>query len=206
MALIKCTKCGHSVSDKAVKCPKCGCLLKNESEQAVGSAVADTGKQQRNGNVSTPNRSEKLPKSSNSRKWIVAVAVVAVLALAGGGGAWFFLRETENKYTKLGNEAYSRGEYAEAVEWYTEALPDEEAMYKLGVCYAKGEGVPQSYKDAVGLWEDAAMFGYADAQYAMGVCCLQGQGVPQSKDEALQWLEKAASQGHKKAKELLDSL
>ena len=25
MALIKCTKCGQMISDKAFKCPKCGC-------------------------------------------------------------------------------------------------------------------------------------------------------------------------------------
>ena len=30
MALIKCKKCGQSVSDKAMKCPKCGCTLKTD--------------------------------------------------------------------------------------------------------------------------------------------------------------------------------
>lgn len=39
MALIKCTECGHMVSDKAVKCPKCGCPIENQSENvSVGRA------------------------------------------------------------------------------------------------------------------------------------------------------------------------
>ena len=29
MALIKCTECGHEVSDKASACPKCGCPIDN---------------------------------------------------------------------------------------------------------------------------------------------------------------------------------
>lgn len=29
MALIKCTDCGHDVSDKAIRCPKCGCIPMN---------------------------------------------------------------------------------------------------------------------------------------------------------------------------------
>ena len=30
MALIKCNECGHMISDKATKCPKCGCPTKVE--------------------------------------------------------------------------------------------------------------------------------------------------------------------------------
>lgn len=31
MALIKCTECGHSVSESATMCPNCGCPIKNKS-------------------------------------------------------------------------------------------------------------------------------------------------------------------------------
>lgn len=32
MALIKCTECGHMVSDKASMCPNCGCPIESLSE------------------------------------------------------------------------------------------------------------------------------------------------------------------------------
>lgn len=31
MALIKCTGCGHDVSDKATECPHCGCPISQEN-------------------------------------------------------------------------------------------------------------------------------------------------------------------------------
>ena len=31
MALIKCSECGHMISDKARKCPKCGCPLAHQA-------------------------------------------------------------------------------------------------------------------------------------------------------------------------------
>lgn len=33
MALIKCTKCGQMVSEKAVKCPRCGLAIKDSNTQ-----------------------------------------------------------------------------------------------------------------------------------------------------------------------------
>lgn len=35
MALIKCTKCGHIISDKATKCPKCGCPTTKGTESHI---------------------------------------------------------------------------------------------------------------------------------------------------------------------------
>lgn len=32
MALIKCTECGHMISDRAMKCPKCGCPSSNRKQ------------------------------------------------------------------------------------------------------------------------------------------------------------------------------
>jgi hypothetical protein len=34
MALIKCTECGHSISDRAIKCPNCGAPLQASSNVA----------------------------------------------------------------------------------------------------------------------------------------------------------------------------
>ena len=35
MALIKCNECGHMISDKATKCPKCGCPTTKRSEPHI---------------------------------------------------------------------------------------------------------------------------------------------------------------------------
>lgn len=48
MALIKCTNCGQMVSDKAVKCPKCGDSLKNESRHVVNNAQGNIRKEASN--------------------------------------------------------------------------------------------------------------------------------------------------------------
>lgn len=35
MALIKCNECGHMISDRATKCPKCGCPTTKRSEPHI---------------------------------------------------------------------------------------------------------------------------------------------------------------------------
>lgn len=64
MALIKCTECGHMISDKATKCPKCGTLVRR---QIVYQPQQDT-----------PNFYNT---KSKSQKWLYAVAGVLVTLL-----------------------------------------------------------------------------------------------------------------------------
>ena len=33
MALIECSNCGHMISDKATKCPKCGCPIGRQTSK-----------------------------------------------------------------------------------------------------------------------------------------------------------------------------
>jgi TPR repeat protein len=47
--------------------------------------------------------------------------------------------------------------------------------------YAKGQGVPQDYKEAVRWFRLAAEQGDAGAQYNLGWMYAKGQGVPQDK-------------------------
>jgi uncharacterized protein len=73
------------------------------------------------------------------------------------------------------------------------------AQYNLGVMYYKGEGVPQSYPEAVFWYRHAAWQGDASAQLELGFMCYIGQGTLQNYAEALTWFRKAADQGSARA-------
>ncbi len=66
MALFICPECGNMISNKAVKCPKCGC--------PVGQRIATT--------LDHPDESRKIQPS---RKWLYAVICFLIAALVGGG-------------------------------------------------------------------------------------------------------------------------
>jgi hypothetical protein len=70
-----------------------------------------------------------------------------------------------------------------------------EAQFKLGRMYAKGEGVPQDYVQAVAWFRKAAEQGNAKAQNGLGAMYGIGQGVPQDWVQAVVWFRKAAEQG-----------
>jgi TPR repeat protein len=69
------------------------------------------------------------------------------------------------------------------------------AQYSLGRLYDIGQGVPQSYTEAVKWYRLAADQGFAQAQGGLGELYYYGHGVPQSHTEALKWYRLAADQG-----------
>ena len=73
---------------------------------------------------------------------------------------------------------------------------DAIAQFNLGVMYDEGQGVEQSFKDAVKWYRKAADQGDADAQSNLGLMYYKGQGVEQDFKEAFKWWKKAADQGH----------
>ena len=62
--------------------------------------------------------------------------------------------------------------------------------------YAEGQGVPQSYTDAIKWFRLAAEQGHVRAQHNLGVQYLSGQGVPQSDAEKVKWFRLAADKGN----------
>lgn len=76
---------------------------------------------------------------------------------------------------------------------------DPKAQTDLAWAYIQGEGVAQSYEEAVKWYRKAADQGDANAQYNLGVCYDRGDGVVQSHEEAVKWYRKAAEQGDAKA-------
>jgi TPR repeat protein len=98
---------------------------------------------------------------------------------------------------QTGLDAYKRGDYAAAItEWQPLAESgDPHAQYNLGLLYARGLGVPQSYDRAIAWYRLAASQGVAAAQYNLGVIYANGQGVPVNREEAAKWFLQAAGQG-----------
>ena len=68
------------------------------------------------------------------------------------------------------------------------------AQFKLGLLYAKGNGVPQDYREALKWYRKAADQGNAAAQRNLGVMFGEGLGVPQDYAQALKWFRRAAQQ------------
>ena len=72
---------------------------------------------------------------------------------------------------------------------------DHQAKYKLGVCYANGEGVAKDMTQAVVWYSEAALNGVALAQYNLGICYAKGEGVPRDLAQAARWYREAALRG-----------
>ncbi|MDD6546240.1 MAG: tetratricopeptide repeat protein [Pseudomonadota bacterium] len=60
-----------------------------------------------------------------------------------------------------------------------------EAQWALGTGYSKGDGLPQSYAEAVKWWRKAADQGFSWAQNDLGLAYIKGLGVPQDFGEAV---------------------
>ncbi len=63
MALIKCPKCGHNISDKATQCPKCGHIIAH------------------NTSVPQDNTQDNTPTNNKTNIAVITVCVMATLAL-----------------------------------------------------------------------------------------------------------------------------
>lgn len=76
MALIKCSECGQMVSDKAVRCPKCGCPTKEKTVLHQEDAARNV----------MPVYDEE---ESHTNKWLYVVIALLLAAIAGGGYWWY---------------------------------------------------------------------------------------------------------------------
>ncbi len=74
-----------------------------------------------------------------------------------------------------------------------------EAQYQLGILYARGMGVDQSYTEAANWYRKAAMQGNAEAQYSLGALHFNRDIPTEDYAEAAGWYMKAAEQGLPKA-------
>ena len=65
--------------------------------------------------------------------------------------------------------------------------------------YAKGQGVPEDYREAVNWYRQAAGQGLSEAQRNLGFMYANGQGVPEDDRTAAKWFARAAEQGDAEA-------
>ena len=78
-----------------------------------------------------------------------------------------------------------------------------EAMLNLGYRYYYGQGVAQSYSNAITCWAQAAQRGNTEAQYILGKCYYNGDAVSRNYTEAVRYFQMAANQGHTEAQSAL---
>ena len=83
-------------------------------------------------------------------------------------------------------------------------MGDANAQYILARFYARGEGVPQDYAEAVRWYRKAAEQGSVRAQASLGLMYAKGEGVPQEYIMAHKWFNLAAAAGYEPAVENRD--
>ena len=95
-------------------------------------------------------------------------------------------------------QAYNRSEFATARKTFEPLAEKGQALaeYILGLMYANGQGVPESYTEALKWLQKAAEQGEAKAQFSVGVIYFKGLGMPANQAEALKWYRRAADQGN----------
>lgn len=106
MALIRCNECGHMISDKASKCPKCGTPVWVETPQRQDDRFASASNSPRDIMVET--------KSSNKTLLYVIIGIlVAALGILG----YFLLKSDKNdNQTNNSSEAHV-GKFDGHYEW-----------------------------------------------------------------------------------------
>ena len=67
---------------------------------------------------------------------------------------------------------------------------DSQSIFELGKRYAEGDGVDQSWAEAIKWFQKAADQGHARAKRAFRICYANGYGVQQSDVEAVKWYQK----------------
>jgi hypothetical protein len=99
----------------------------------------------------------------------------------------------------LGNLYCDRGDYGEAIKWYTMAAKQNHAraIFNLGSRYYHGQGVPQDFAKTAEYYQRAADLGNAIAQNIIGKYYDEGgtPGYPQNSAKAAEWYLKAAENG-----------
>lgn len=98
--------------------------------------------------------------------------------------------------------AHALGRYDKALQTMlalAETADHEYAQYYLGVMYANGQGVKQSYEKAANWLRRSAEKGVPQAQYKLGELYAKGRGVPKDHEHAYAWYSVAAAMGHPSA-------
>ena len=125
---------------------------------------------------------------------LVGMAMLGIAAVATPAGA----------DVKVGVDAWTRGEYRQAVEqWRQPAIAgDADAQFNLGQAYKLGRGVPVDPTLAESWFRKAALQGHLQAQDNYGLALFQAG----KKADAVPWLEKSVARGEPRAQLVLGTM
>jgi uncharacterized protein len=92
---------------------------------------------------------------------------------------------------------HALGDHARAIALLTPLAErgDAVAQLKLGLAYARGEGVPRDGAAGLRWLTRAAEQGQAEAMFELGVAHRDGLGTPANGKQAIYWLRRAAERG-----------
>ena len=92
---------------------------------------------------------------------------------------------------------YAMHDYPRAIEMLTPLADrgDAVAQTKLGLIYARGEGVARDDVAALGWLTRAAEQNQSEAQFELGVMYRDGLGTPANGRLAMHWFERATERG-----------
>lgn len=87
-------------------------------------------------------------------------------------------------------------DYESAARWFKKAGDFAPAQLGLGKLYESGRGVPQSFPDALRLYQQAAEHGLPQAYVSLARLYETGSGTPVDLGAAFKWYLKAAERGN----------
>lgn len=154
MALIKCNQCGQMISDRATKCPKCGCPTTKRSEPHIPQETPQV----------QPVYYED-DEGGSSRKWLYGI-IALLVALIAGGGYWWYSRSGDEREVKQFVE-----KFAKAVE-----LGDKQTIRRL---YPKSDGAESLH---VSYYVDSMSIVHPTGNDTMDVKLSHSQSIRLTKD------------------------
>ncbi len=119
----------------------------------------------------------------------------------GGLGVLLWMLAWQGCEDYRADRSYRHGDYPAAITRlrYLAEEGEPRAQFDLGYLYDKGQGVPQSDREALRWYRQAAEQGEPRAQYNLGLMYANGQGVTKDLVEAYVWVTLAAERGDKRA-------
>jgi TPR repeat protein len=133
--------------------------------------------------------------------WKNVLAFLSVAGICAAAIAWQVhkARTDERRLAETSKEAMDAARVCRALA----EQGDPKAESELAYMYSRGEGVGQSYDEALRWRRKAADQGYAEGEAGLGYMYFHGQGVAQDYGEAIRWYRMAADQGSAKAENSL---
>ena len=157
-----------------------------------------------------------------THKVIHRLVLIAIVAFGGVNAAQLPTFQALSQQAQSGNvwamlnvgAAYDNGTFGQQVDpekavfWYRQAAQKglAKGQFALAHSYATGNGLKQSYIEALPWMHQAALQGEVDAMHLLGVMHAEGLGTSIDVEQAKSWLEKAAAQDHPDAAVYLKKL